>query len=303
MPVVDGGLVYVATSDYGDGYLAAVDAETGDEVWQFQGEDLSAPASSPLIADDTVFYMTVEQGTRDPDTFLYALDPDTGTQRWRYEANGLSGQPPAAGDGLVYMQGEEDDYLAIDIDTGEKRWEANGPHDAAPIYVDGRVILIGEDGVGTVLSASDGSQVWSKEVFAGGSSSLGHGSGPYAAVSDSVIYITTPDNELTALDLASGAEEWRAEPEADLAGSPTVSGDVVYVGAQGGFNSTDPTEIPSVLAFSTQGDELWQLTLNPYPEAYDIGLAVTESIAVSDGTLYLAGFANRYGVYVVSLSD
>lgn len=165
MPVVHGGMVYVSTSYYGGDYIAAVDAATGIEVWRFQGQDLSAPASSPLVADGTVFYTTVEQGvTNDPDTFLFALDPATGAQRWRYEANGLSGQPPAVGGGMVYMLGEEADYLAIDVATGEKRWEADGPYDAAPIYADGRVILIGTGGTGTVLNAADGSQIWSREI-------------------------------------------------------------------------------------------------------------------------------------------
>lgn len=121
-------------------------------------------------------------------------------------------------------------------------------------------------------------------------------------MSDGVIYITTPNDELAALDVTSGADLWRTATGIDLTGSPSVAGDVVYVGARGGFSNADPTVIPSVLAFSTQGAELWRLMLNPYPEAYDIGLEVTEPIAAIDGVLYLSGFASNYGVYIVALS-
>ena len=62
------------------------------------------------------------------------------------------------------------------------------------------------------------------------------------------------------------------------------------------------TTIPSVVAFSLDGAELWRLTINPYAEAWDIGLEIHEPIVVVDGMVYLAGQADRYGVYVVALA-
>lgn len=302
MPLVHGGVVYVSTSYYGGGTITAVDASTGEELWEFNGEDTSAPASTPLYADGTIYYMTTESGTNDPDTFIYALDPSSGSLRWRYESNGLGGQPPAAGSGMVFFQGEEDDYIAIDSLSGEKRWESDGPIDAAPIYSAGMVVLTGRDGTVTVLNASDGSQLWARDGFDGGEAGLGHAGGPYAAVSNGVIYITTYEGELFALRLKDGEELWQASPGVQLEGSPSVAGEIVYVGVRGGYSTGDPASSPSIIAFSTHGAELWRMMLNPYAEAWDVALEVDQSIVVVDGALYLTGQADNYGVYVLTLS-
>ena len=103
-PVYADGKVFVLTrekkniSSYGENKIVAVDANSGDELWNktlpgntttsllnlLKGPNFywlisgTAPISTPAYADDTLFVLS-------PDGEFIAFDPDTGDKKWSYE--------------------------------------------------------------------------------------------------------------------------------------------------------------------------------------------------------------------------
>ena len=117
-PVISGGVAYVGSWD---GYLYAVDIQSGQEKWKFKtGTDLAKALpdawtlSSPAISDGMVYFGSW-------DGYLYALDSTTGQEKWKFKTAQYSVSSPAISDGVVYF-GSFDDYLhAVDSATGKEK--------------------------------------------------------------------------------------------------------------------------------------------------------------------------------------
>lgn len=143
-PTYDDGTLYVLA---GPAVLRALDAETGDELWQAQvdGHPQAAGFSSPVVAGDLVIAgssSSEEFGSANP-TFrggVVAFDRETGAAVWRHDTvdppfNGVSVWSSVSVDleaGAVYATtgnnytGEasetSDSIFALDLETGELLW-------------------------------------------------------------------------------------------------------------------------------------------------------------------------------------
>ncbi|HEU4617372.1 MAG TPA: PQQ-binding-like beta-propeller repeat protein [Gammaproteobacteria bacterium] len=77
-----------------DARLIALDARTGETVWDVQMPDVYASNSGPIVANGLIIQgmgtcATYEQKK----CFISAYDPATGEQRWRFRTIALSGEP------------------------------------------------------------------------------------------------------------------------------------------------------------------------------------------------------------------
>jgi len=86
-----GGVLFYKSRIYvgfADGYLAALEARTGDVIWvkSLAGDAVSHYVdvdSTPIIVDGVMYASSVSGG-------VYALDPKDGSTRWRYEVDAAS---------------------------------------------------------------------------------------------------------------------------------------------------------------------------------------------------------------------
>ena len=119
-PAISGGVVYVANyEDYDhhhgwDGYLHALDAQSGQEKWMFRaGEALADPDGSPhdgvgdpnppAVSGGVVYF-----GSNDG--YLHGLDAQSGQEKWKFETGDPAAHySPAVSGGLVYVG--QDGYL------------------------------------------------------------------------------------------------------------------------------------------------------------------------------------------------
>ena len=120
-PAVSDGVVYVANyEDYDrghgwDGYLHALDAQSGQERWVFRADEaLADPDGSPhdgvghwdgppVLAGGVVYFSC-------NDGYLHGLDAQNGQETWKFETGVPDESPLAVSDGVVYV-GSEDGYL------------------------------------------------------------------------------------------------------------------------------------------------------------------------------------------------
>jgi alcohol dehydrogenase (cytochrome c) len=74
--------------------LIALDATTGETIWNVRMPDVYATNSGPLIANGLVIQgMGTCTVYEDNKCFISAYDPETGTQKWRFRTIALSGEP------------------------------------------------------------------------------------------------------------------------------------------------------------------------------------------------------------------
>lgn len=152
-PKVLDGLLYYGVWD--DTYYA-VDAETGDEVWRFESDDVFCDITPAIDEDGGVLYIGSE------DKKMYALDKDTGDKLWEYGTDGFIISSPAFAEDTVFFGSADENVYAIDADTGEERWvfETGGPVFSSPAYRDGLVYVGSGDGHLYAVDASTGEMVW-----------------------------------------------------------------------------------------------------------------------------------------------
>ena len=232
-PGTDGKLVVVGSLE---GAVQAFDAATGDERWNAQLS--SEVIAAPVIMDGVVVVRT-------NDGRLYGLDANDGSRKWTYDRStvpilSLRGDAsPLVAGGLVYSGGDNGKLSAITltdgktaweqtISTGEGRTEIERIQDVdGPIgVVDGVVYASGYHGQVAALVAQTGRPLWTHVL----SSYTGVGVAP------TQIYVVDTDSVVWALDLRTGASNWKQDGLKYRWLSPAISiGDYVVVGDLDGF--------------------------------------------------------------------
>lgn len=168
-PVVVDGAVIVQVEAQGDSFAAAIDAETGKNLWRIDRPQ-TANWSSPLVIrrpDDR--NEVVIQSRQD----AIAVDPRTGQTRWSSEEGGSAIPSPTASGGLLILPSDE--VVALNIGASatapEVAWRNNrlSPRNASVVATDGRLYSL----KGSVLVAAnlaDGEQLWQERISGLGSS-------------------------------------------------------------------------------------------------------------------------------------
>ena len=137
-PAVADGRVFVGSRD---GFLYAVDAETGKLAWRVDHQ-MSWVNTSPAVIDGVVF-----AGSSD-ERFLQAVDARTGKERWRLATERPVWSSPAVVGAMVYVGDGSGTIYAVDRGTGKERWryKAGRRIFASPVIADGTLYVGNDDG-------------------------------------------------------------------------------------------------------------------------------------------------------------
>ncbi len=213
-PVIADGILYIASKN---GYLYALNAETGQEIWRFQ---LTAYVvrSSPAVAGGMVF---IGAGFN-----LFALDAKTGKEVWRVALRYAGQSTPTIARGVLVVPSQEGWIYALTAKTGEVRWRipTDGIVSGAPA-ITGDTVAIGTDS-GTVYTVKleTGQLLWRKSMTGGVIAS--------PAIAGKVVYFTSESGKTSAFDLTTGDVLWTAE----IGGPqpPTLSDTTVVIASTDG---------------------------------------------------------------------
>lgn len=213
----------------GDGEVLAFDAKTGKPLWKapVTGE----PIGAPLIADGMVI-------TRVGDNQLIAHALADGKRRWIYQrsqaALSLRGQIGMTRVGDLLIAGFSGGKLvAVTLAAGMPRWEASvaiprGSNEierladlvADPVVRGESVCVAAYQGRVACVETQRGVVQWTRDI----------GSSAGLDLDDRQVYVTEDLGAVTALDVRTGATNWRQDKLLNRgSGRPLVMGDHVAV--------------------------------------------------------------------------
>lgn len=157
-PLVIDGVLYANCDDM---FLYAINADTGDLIWQFKQ---SAPIvrggnySSPTFANGMIYFSSI-------DGYLYALNLD-GTLKWkilnpRSPGATISSGPCVVND-IVYSADAAASLIAVDANSGTFLWEyrGSGLFNASPTVANGTLYIADSDKNLYAINALDGKRKW-----------------------------------------------------------------------------------------------------------------------------------------------
>lgn len=258
-PSVADGVAYVG-SYYDDGKLHAVNATTGEELWNYSTNRIVRGA--PTICGDVIYIGSDWAGK------LYAIYTN-GTLKWDlYLHSGVSTSPLVVND-IVYVGTEDWPWRIYAVDThhGHELWNVStdGTVDSTPAYANGIVYIGSNDHNLYALDALNGSTIWVYDT--GGCV----GSSP--AIANGMVYVGVgyPEKKVLALDALNGTKRWEYTTEDSVWSSPAVAHGMVYIGSE--------DEDGNIYALDAlNGNKIWN---------YTTGNDIKSSPAVSHTMVYV----------------
>jgi outer membrane protein assembly factor BamB len=176
-PAYEDGVIYTT----GGKLLLALDAETGNELWRNEKDEMFLGLS---VANGLIY-------VGNWDRKLYAFDQLTGEEKWSFTGGGLFWSAPAATDDAVYA-GSDQTVNALDPQSGELLWsfEAQSQSTSEPLIAGG-VVYVSDSSHEFprgprhlyALDAATGEELWAFET---NSTFL-----PAPALGENTIYVTS----------------------------------------------------------------------------------------------------------------
>lgn len=177
-----------------DKNLYALDAATGVPKWQLPTE--GALVTTPLVYNGTIYIGSL-------DNYLYAVDTQ-GKLKWQFKGGNWFWATPVATDNTIYAPNVDGKVYILDASTGEARTEVvslNSPVSSSPVLIGSALIVATESGKIYSLNTTSNQQRLLKDLARKVTSPLGAG--------DGVVYVHTQEKEaLYALNTETGAELW-----------------------------------------------------------------------------------------------
>jgi outer membrane protein assembly factor BamB len=242
-PVVHDGRIYLLHDSEQTSYIAALDAETGEEIWRTPRPQVGLPKSSwmtPLVWKNDLRTEIVTTGHG----FVISYDLQ-GKELWRAGRMAMPTASPVASNGLLFVgTGSQGDanrpFLAIKPGAAGDITLADGTtrnefivwsHPRASGYTpsglahDGRVYLVHDTGILLVLDARTGKELY--KARAGGS---GHTFSASPTAVGRRIYLLNEEGVTFVLDAADTYTELARNDLGEMSlASPAVAGGAIYI--------------------------------------------------------------------------
>jgi len=234
------GIVYVAT---GLGKMVALDAKTGDVVWE---RETRVPLNSvPTVDNGRVFVIS-------DDNELFALDIKNGDVLWSYQgitetASMLTSPAPAVIDDVVLAPFSSGELIALRVQNGGVLWQdalsstarltplaSLNDISGGPAVADGYVIATAQSGVMTAFDLRTGQRVWS----------IPAGSLSIPLITGDVVFTVTTAGQVAAVSKLDGTVLWieqlenfknaKKRKERTVWTGPLLAGNRLLVASSGG---------------------------------------------------------------------
>ena len=201
-----------------DGILYALNAETGDLLWQFATE--KEIWATPAVDENTVYIGSFDEK-------FYAINTGDGSKRWEFITEGAIVSTPLIHDGTIYFGSLDKNMYAVSTEDGSLKWKFVGQNWfwAMPVMYESHIYAGCMDKNVYILNAETGNKV--NEIDLGSpipSSPIVIGDAVVFASKEGVVFsINTVSGSLTTLSEIE---------EQEINGPLTGHNDIVYVHTQ-----------------------------------------------------------------------
>lgn len=243
----DGGRLFITS---GFGFVAALNAEDGEELWRVQTE--SPVRTAPTAYRGQVYFVT---NTNE----LIALNQETGKKEWSFRsfeeaARILSSASPAAAGDLVVAPFSSGELIAFLSDNGRSVWDDTLARNTrltalstlndiagAPVIDRGLVYVVSHAGRLAAIDIRSGNRVWEAPIA---SLQMPWVAGDY-------IFLVSVDAELVCVSREQGAIVWvqklrryknekKRKGRIAWAGPVLAGGSLILVSSEGEVSKVDP---------------------------------------------------------------
>jgi eukaryotic-like serine/threonine-protein kinase len=181
-------------------------------VWEFQCED--EIRGTPLLYKDTLYVGCYDNN-------VYALNAEKGTFLWKYPTEGGIVSKPAVYDETLYFGSEDSRLHAISASTGRLNWTyyAKGPIRSSPTVAEGHIFVGSDDDHIHAINATTGRYAWKIDVGSPVRST--------PCINNDLVYVGTEAGEFFCIDFG-GVIKWQFRAKRSITSSPVIAKNVVY---------------------------------------------------------------------------
>jgi outer membrane protein assembly factor BamB len=216
-----GSIIYMGTAD---NQILALNAETGDLIWQFRTNH--SVWGSPTYKDGRLFVTSLDRS-------VYALEAETGELLWQQTLEGAIASQAVVNEGLVYVSSFAHGVHALSVENGEEQWRAEADNWVwgSPVLDNGMLYFASAQGDVHAVDAQTGVEVWRQEIIgAVQTTPVVHGDFLYIA---SERRGEAGGGLLTAFSLTEdGRQLWQSNTPEPIYTTPVVVGDSIVVALQ-----------------------------------------------------------------------
>lgn len=182
-------------------------------LWKFECED--EIRGTPTCSGGRIFVGAYDNN-------LYCLNETTGEFIWKYASEGGVVSKPIVFEGNVYFGSEDQRLYCINIRSGQEIWSyySGGPIRSSPIISEGHVFIGSDDAFLHAVNALSGRRAWRTDAGAPVRST--------ALMLEDNIYFGTEAGDLFCIDLR-GNVKWRFKAKRALTSSPVYTNGVIYI--------------------------------------------------------------------------
>ncbi|GAM61834.1 outer membrane protein yfgL [Vibrio ishigakensis] len=285
--------VFVASRD---GEVAALDPESGKEIWSVDLEkDVPARLSGGINASYGQLFIGSENGE------MISLDAETGEEKWRVKVDGEVLSVPETDSNLVLVHTSRGALVALDEETGNEAWTVSTEvptltlrGTSSPVALSGGVFWGTANGRLAAAIVERGQMIWQQPVGTPkGATEIDRlvDSDAKPLIIGGMLYTVGINGQLVAIDLRSGAPAWKRNYSS--AQDMATDGRNIYL-------ITDKDYIVAVDARS--GTELWENRELEYrlltPPA-----VIDGKLVVGDSEGYLHWLDRRSGDFIAQQQE
>jgi outer membrane protein assembly factor BamB len=238
-PIIWNGLVIVQSDTQGESFMLALDAETGETVWQTERDELPS-WGTPNVAMTS----TGPELVTNASNFIRGYDPRTGKELWKLGGSSkiTAPTPVFSGDLFVVASGRAPERPIFVIRSGSRgdltlsgrdttseaiAWSRTlrGSYMPTPLIYDGLLYVLGNNGIFDAYHLATGQEIYRQRLEHLGS---GFSASPVAA--DGKIYLSGEDGEMLVITAGPKLRHIATNSMGELLmATPALSDGVMYV--------------------------------------------------------------------------
>lgn len=215
-PTFHDGVVYIGSYDHN---LYALNATNGEFIWKYAAD--GGIVSKPAIHESKAYFGSTDQ-------YIHCVSIRKGKMVWKQDTDGAIYSSPYIAEGHLFI-GSDDEFLhVLNLLTGREAWRSNlgARIRSSPIVVNDKV-YVGSEGGDIQCFDFSGNIKWRTSAKRAVTATPHH--------RENMIYITSMDAVLYAIDANSGWVVWRYRMDNGSISSPTSNENRVFAGSIDGI--------------------------------------------------------------------